>query len=177
MQENTLGKTQQKKFSELYSQEQLENIAEGLLCRSRIINPTDEEVGTVIYFILKAESVYKPGIGNLHPFIYMYVNFAIKKIIQKRKREKKRREVMFSQMEGYELNHPDMHAKSNHDEILELINSKNLLSERQYDIIYRTLVLNEKIPDIAKSYNVTRQYIYSTRDKALEKLQCLRSEL
>ena len=183
MQEDTLGKTQQKKFSELYSYEQLENIASKTLNKNGLVRPNAEEVGTMIYWILKAESIYKPEIGKLQPFIHMYMKFAVKKIFEKRKREKKRREVEFSELDIHKSSdRPRIYVSDNyhtgrHDEILDLIKKRNLLSEVQYDVIYRSLVLNEKIPDIAKSYDVSRQRIYAVRDEAIKKIQCLKSEL
>jgi RNA polymerase sigma factor (sigma-70 family) len=126
---------------------------------------TDENIGIVIDFILRANHKYNPSIGNEYGFRKMYIQFALKSI-QTLKKKRYKDKMIF--IEDYnDLDKKNSYSNFNSNIFWEDLQKK--LTPKEYAVIFSRIVQLKTLKEIAKeqnfSHETVRNYIKSAHRK------------
>jgi DNA-directed RNA polymerase specialized sigma subunit len=139
-----------------------------LLYKNRL-SDTEENIGTIVKFMLLAKEKYKPEIGVYEAFLSMYIKFALKTIKTAENKRLNNREKDFSSFD--EMFIKGFKVENRENSLFSDILESQLLNSREKDIILRMYQNGDKITQIASEFNLSKQAIYNIRNGALKKLR------
>jgi len=126
---------------------------------------TDENIGIVIDFILRANHKYNPNIGNEYGFRKMYIGFALKSIKTLKKKRYKDKLI-------YINDYNDLDQKGSYKDFSSNIfweDLKKKLTPKEYAVIFSRISQSKTLREIAKEQNFSietaRNYIKSANRK------------
>lgn len=126
---------------------------------------TDENIGIVIGFILRANNKYNPKIGNEFGFRKMYIDFAIKTISTNRKKA-------FLDKTKYLPDYSNISEKASYKDFNDNLFWEDLkikLTEREFKVIFSRIQDNKTLKEIGVdmgfSHETTRNILKSAYGK------------
>lgn len=141
-----------------------EEMAKKVLLSSRQ-KLTDENIGIVIDFILRANHKYNTNIGNEFGFRKMYIQFALKKIQTLKKKRYLDRLVYISDYSNLKSNNSCKDFNSN----IFWEDLKKKLTQKEFSVIFSRVGQSKTLREIAKEQNFSiesaRNYIKSANRK------------
>lgn len=139
-----------------------EKSAEKILCYHK--QPiTDENIGIVINYIMTADHRFN-GIGTMHGFRKLYLDYAIKTIIQNAQKQKR-----FIFLENYDKFQNKLKYKDPDPFFWE--NFKSLLTNIEYDAILLRYKNNMTFDEIGLTFNKSHEWARTIINKALGKIK------
>lgn len=141
-----------------------EEMAKKVLLSSRQ-KLTDENIGIVIDFILRANHKYNTNIGNEFGFRKMYIQFALKKIQTLKKKRYLDRLVYIDDYSNLKSNNSCKDFNSN----IFWEDLKKKLTQKEFSVIFSRVGQSKTLREIAKEQNFSiesaRNYIKSANRK------------
>lgn len=126
---------------------------------------TDENIGIVIDFILRANHKYNTSIGNEFGFRKMYIQFALKKIQTLKKKRYLDRIVYIEDYSNLKSNNSCQDFNSN----IFWEDLKKKLTQKEFSVIFSRIGESKTLREIAKEQNFSietaRNYIKSVNRK------------
>jgi len=155
------------------------------LSKYGVLNPSNDQIGEVVEYLIRADYKYKSDIGNREGFRMLYAKYGVLKAIRKNKQQNNKRDKSLDfTIKSENRNNKYLDTLPSREktpdfyvffkEVLDKIKINGILIERDRDILLDRFLNMMTYEEISQKYSLSKQ---ASKDSIIKSCKILRKKL